>query len=142
MENKEHNWLSLEETTERAKVSAKEVAEFLDNSEKETERLLAQRLLVQRKVAAVLDETVEDKVRFNNPIVWMNYLRKTNPDLKTVGDFVNYVQNAADGSDRRFDLLNNKLKSKFDADLTTFDTFPADTALEEFIEGKIQLGVY
>jgi hypothetical protein len=138
MENREKNWLAVEETTERARVSIKEVAEFLDTSEKET-----QRLLTKRKVAMALNENIEDKIRFENPIVWMNYLRKTRPEIQTVGDFVNYVQKAKDGSDRRFDLLNNELKSVFDgADLTNFQTFPADNALEEFIENKILLGVY
>lgn len=138
MQNKENNWLSLEEqTSEKVKTTAKEVNEFLENSQLETDRLLN-----KRKIALALNENVEAEIRFANPIVWMNYLVKTNADLQTVGDFVKYAQDSANGSESRFDLLNNGLKEKLFVDLTNPEDFPMDTSLKEFADGTIQLGVY
>jgi hypothetical protein len=147
MQNKninEHSWLGLEETSERVRKTAKEVAEFLQGSEEETERLL-----IQRKVALAMngnEKELTEKMRFDNPIVWMSYLRKikanTPEEIKTVGDFVEYSHTANDGSKERFNFLNNKLKEVFNTDLNNPEDFPADSSFNEFVAGNIQLGAY
>lgn len=134
-------WFSEEETSERVKKSAEEVKDYLDNSAAETSRLV-----MRHRIGLAMNDRFEDKAKFDNPIIWMNFLRQikvnTPENIRTVGDFVDYSHTAGDAQLARFNLINNGLKKVFGTDLRENDDFPWDTPFEDFINGTIQLGVY